>query len=180
MADKRDPITGERSPGRVCIDPRLLNAQLVLPDRHELPRVSDVFAFLAGKDMFSLIDLAQSYLQLPIAVEDRHNVSFTWRGIHYSFQGTPFGLSLTASVLQRLMTCLFDSSSSTIPFQDDLSTGSSVKDMNSPDEHLEHLIVCIDSLTAANLRIQVTKSKLFRRTLHLPGHTFSSNGISVD
>ena len=91
------------------------------------------------------------------------------------FVGTPFGLTPTSSVLQRVMRRILDGSQSAIPFLDDVPVGS-----DSPEDHLEDLIDTIDRLTVANLRINRKKSHFFRSTLYLLGHTFTRNGISVD
>ena len=58
VALKKDSETGQRKPGRVCIDPRALNL-LLQPDRYPLPLVSEIFQFLAGKAIFSALDLSR-------------------------------------------------------------------------------------------------------------------------
>ena len=65
--------------------------------------VSEIFQFLAGKAVFSSIDLEQSFLQLPVREQDRPKLAFTWAGRHLMFVGTPFGLIPTSAVLQRTM-----------------------------------------------------------------------------
>jgi hypothetical protein len=174
VALKRDPVTGVKKPNRVCIDPRALNALLV-PDRYPLPLVDDIFQFLAGKSIFSAIDLEQSFLQLPVHEPHRQKLSFTWQGRHLMFVGTPFGLTPTSSVLQRTMRRVLDGSTSATPFLDDVPVGS-----NSPEEHLEDLVDTLDRLTSACLRINLKKSHFFRQSLYLLGHMFTKNGISVD
>ena len=72
-----------------------------------MPRVRDIFEQLAGRKVFSSLDLEQSFLQLRINPDDQQKVSFTWRGLHYMFVGTPFGLTPTSAVLQRTVTAVF-------------------------------------------------------------------------
>ncbi|KAH6563552.1 hypothetical protein BASA60_010670 [Batrachochytrium salamandrivorans] len=92
-----------------------------------------------------------------------------------TLQGTPFGICITASVLQRTMSFLFRGSECTYPFQDDLPVGS-----QSPEQHLKDLVNTINKLTAANLRIRLSKCIFFKKSIHLLGHTMSENGISID
>jgi len=64
IVDKKLP-GGTRAPGRVCIDPRELNRCLINPEKYPLPRVNDVFAFLAGFSLFSGLDLEQCFCNYP-------------------------------------------------------------------------------------------------------------------
>ena len=119
VAWKKDNQTGQKKPGRVCIDPRALNRLLKL-DRYPLPLVSDIFKLLAGKAIFSAIDLEQSFLQLRVRECDRHQLSFTWYSRHLMFVGTPFGLFTTSSVLQRTMRRVLDGSRCAVAFLEDI------------------------------------------------------------
>ena len=174
VASKRDYVTGERKPGRVCLDPRRINA-VTKSVKYESPKISDIFAFLAPFRIFSGLDLEQSFLQLRIHEPDQDKVSFTWRGHHYSFVGTPFGLIPTSAVLQRTMESVFTGSQCAKPFQDDVPVGSA-----DADQHLRDLIDTISRLTRANLRVNVRKSHFFRSAIHLLGHTISGGGVTID
>ena len=174
VALKKDPVTSEKKPGRVCIDPRALNS-LLQPDRYPLPLVSEIFQFLARKSVFSAIDLEQAFLQLPVNEPDKQKLAFTWAVWHLMFAGTPFGVIPTSSVLQRTMQRVLEGSQCAVAFLDDIAIGSA-----SPAEHLEDLVDTLDRLTRVNLRISIIKSHSFRRSLHLLGHTFSAEGIAVD
>ena len=174
VAEKRDYTSGERKPGRVCLDPRRINAT-TKPVKYESPKIADIFAFLAPFRIFSGLDLEQSFLQLRIHQPDQDKVSFTWRGQHYSFVGTPFGLIPTSSVMQRTMETVFSGSRCAKPFQDDIPVGSV-----DADQHLRDLVETIDRLTGANLRINVKKSHFFRSAIHLLGHTVSGGGVTID
>ncbi|KAH9271126.1 hypothetical protein BASA83_006670 [Batrachochytrium salamandrivorans] len=173
VVPKKD-LEGKLSKVRVCIDPRQLNKQLQA-DRFPLPLIKDIFSFFANSKIFSTIDLEQAYLQLPILPQHQPKTAFTWGNRHLMFVGTPFGICITASVLQRTMSFLFRGSECTYPFQDDLPVGS-----QSPEQHLKDLVNTINKLTAANLRIRLSKCIFFKKSIHLLGHTMSENGISID
>lgn len=173
VVPKKD-TDGNWTKARICIDPRLLNQQLT-PDRFPLPLVKDVFAFFTNCQLFSVVDLEQAYLQLPIHPEHRQKTAFTWRNRHLMFVGTPFGIRNTASILQRTMSILFRFSTCAYPFQDDIPVGSL-----SAESHLRDIINTIDVLSGANLRIRLSKCCFFQTKLNLLGHTISNKGIAID
>ncbi|KAH9271222.1 hypothetical protein BASA83_006542 [Batrachochytrium salamandrivorans] len=109
-------LEGKLSKVRVCIDPRQLNKQLQA-DRFPLPLIKDIFSFFANSKIFSTIDLEQAYLQLPILPQHQPKIAFTWGNRHLMFVGTPFGICITASVLQRTMSFLFRGSECTTLFK---------------------------------------------------------------
>ncbi|KAH6583422.1 hypothetical protein BASA61_008041 [Batrachochytrium salamandrivorans] len=73
------------------------------------------------------------------------------------------------------MPFLFRGSECTYPSQDDLPVGS-----QSPEQHLKNLVNTINKLTAAKIRIRLSKCIFFKKSIHLLGHTMSENGISID
>lgn len=111
IAQKRDYVTGEKKPGRTCIDPRALNEQLK-PDRFPTPL---------------------SFLQLRIHPDHQQKVAFTWRGRHLMFVGVPFGLKPTSSAPQRVMQTIFHESTIVRPFQDDCTMGSDSAEQHAVD-----------------------------------------------
>ena len=54
---------------RPCGDYRLLNT-VTVDDRYPVPRLQDFTATLAGKTMFSKIDLVRAYHQVPMTPND--------------------------------------------------------------------------------------------------------------
>ena len=54
---------------RPCRDFRRLN-KATMPDRYPVPHIQDFLANLAGKSIFSKVDLVRGYYQVPMAPED--------------------------------------------------------------------------------------------------------------
>ena len=165
---------GSKAPGRVCIDPRGLN-RLLVAEKYPAPRVRDVFEAMTGKAWFSSLDLEQSFLQLRIHPDHQQKVAFSWRGMHYMFVGTPFGLTPTSAVLQRVVNAVFHQSPRVKPFQDDVTVGS-----DDILQHLDDVVAAINALTAANLRLRVAKCQFFKRSLNILGHVLSVDGVQID
>ena len=66
---------------RLTVDYRKLN-EVIEPDAFPIPRIDDTLERLAGAKVFTLLDLASGYWQMPVAEEDVEKTAFTtpWRG----------------------------------------------------------------------------------------------------
>ena len=90
----------------MCIDYRMLNAQ-TRGDVYPLPRIDEMLQRLDGAMVFSKLDLADGYHQIPMAMKDRVKTSFTCRYGTFQFTVMPFGLSTAPSTFQRMMNQVF-------------------------------------------------------------------------
>ena len=85
-----------------CGDYRRLNT-VTVDDRYPVPRLQDFTATLAGKTIFSKIDLVRSYHQVPMTPNDIPKTAVhTPLGL-YEFLRTLFDLKNAAQAFQRLM-----------------------------------------------------------------------------
>jgi hypothetical protein len=58
---------------------------------HRLPKIEMIFQRLAGKQVFSIIDLKSGFNQIKVAKEHRKKTAFTWKQRVRHFIGAPFG-----------------------------------------------------------------------------------------
>ena len=92
---------------RMCIDYRKLN-DLTVKDAYPLPRIGQTIDAPQGAGVFSSIDLAGGYWQIPVAAEDQHKTAFcTPVGGLYECLKMPFGLTNAPPTFQRNMNDIF-------------------------------------------------------------------------
>ena len=60
---------------RFCVDYRALN-KMTIKDKYPLPRVEDLLDRLATAKVFSGLDCASGFWQMPLAEEDKHKSAF--------------------------------------------------------------------------------------------------------
>jgi hypothetical protein len=173
-AAKKDD-NGNYTAVRVCLDFRPLNLALTVFDNFAIPHIRAALDVFGGCMMYGEIDLSEAYLQFPLHPNSRQYTAFTWNNVQYQFVGCPFGLSLLPSHFQRIMSTIFHDLPYTFPYLDNLPIGS-----KSWNDHKQHIIVIIDRLNKANLKIKSSSFKIGQSHIKLLGHLVSVNGVGID
>jgi transposase InsO family protein len=144
---------------------------------YPLPRIDDVLDALRDARVFSTLDLASGYWQLPVAPSDRPKTAFVTPSGLFEFNVMPFGLCNAPATFQRMMdVALADVKTKfALVYLDDVIVYS-----RSEHEHVEHLRQVFERLRGAGLHLKATKCKFVRRELPFLGHIVSADGVKVD
>ena len=68
---------------RICSDYKVTVNRVAKVDTYPLPRIEDLFASLAGGKLFSKLDLAHAYQQIPLSEESKKLVVInTHKGLY--------------------------------------------------------------------------------------------------
>eukprot|EP00877_Chromochloris_zofingiensis_P000206 jgi/Chrzof1/10186/Cz04g31320.t1 len=161
---------------RLCIDYRALNA-VTVKNRYPLPRIDELFDTVRGASVYTRLDLASAYHQIPMAPGDVHNTAFQTRYGQFEFLVMPFGLCNAPSTCQSLMHKIFAPHLDEFVciYLDDILVYS-----RSMDEHLEHLRVVLSVLREHKLFAKRKKCEFAKASLSFLGHVLSKDGIQVD
>ncbi len=90
--------------GKICVcgDFRLTVNTVATLDTYPLPRIEDIFAKLSSGKLFTKLDLAHAYLQIPLDEDSkRYVVINTHKGL-YRYNRLPFGIHSAPSVTSTL------------------------------------------------------------------------------
>lgn len=166
---------GEIVSHRVCADVRGLNR--LLPDvNYPVPIVRDIFDNLAGKKVFTTLDLKSAYNRFLVHPDDQHKLTFTHNNKQYSFQGCCFGVKTVTAIFCKVMDILFEDMRDIVQtFVDDCIISSS-----SINEHARDVKRVIDRLTSVNLILNPEKCSWFQHSVHMLGFVVNATGIKVD
>lgn len=93
----------------MCVDLREPN-KAIAADCHPLPHMDEVLSILRGATVFSTIDLASAYHQMPPHAESRDITAFITHDGLSRFCRVPFGLASAPSAFQKKMSIILSGS----------------------------------------------------------------------
>lgn len=160
---------------RFCVDYRRLNS-VTEKDSYPLPRIDETLEALSGATVFTSLDLAAGYWQIPIAEEDRPKTAFVAQSGLYEYNVLPFGLSNGPATFQRTMDIVLSGLNfdSCLVYIDDIIVFS--RDL---EKHFERLTAIFQRLRGAGLHLKFSKCSFAQAELEFLGHKISSSGIHV-
>ncbi|ROT65770.1 putative enzymatic polyprotein [Penaeus vannamei] len=160
---------------RPVVDYRKLNA-VTIPEPFPIPNLRLLLQDIgSGNLVFSTLDLAKGFLQVPVAKESRPLTAFSTHMGHFEFLRTPFGLRNSPLTFSRLMSIVLSGmiNDQVMVYLDDILICSP-----SVSEHEKKLRQVFERLASAGLTINPGKCQFFRSELDFLGHTLTSNGIA--
>ena len=161
---------------RMCVDYRRVNKTTKF-DCFPLPRLDEALDAFAGSTVFSSLDLAMAYHQVPVAPADVEKTAFITHVGLFEMVKMPFGLCNAPSTYQRLMSIVLRGLISRIclAYLDDVIVFSRRLDL-----HLRDLRAVFARILDAGLKLKPSKCQLFRDEVLYLGHVISSSGVSPD
>ena len=155
-----------------CGDYRRLN-DATIPDRYPVPHIQDFTAHLAGKHVFSKIDLVRSYHQIPVAAADVPKTTIITPFGLFEFLRMPFGLKNSAQAFQRLMDTVCQGLDCAFVYIDDILVAS-----RNVKEHKVHLRQLFQRLQDHDLVVNVAKCRFGLNKIDFLGHLITQHGIT--
>lgn len=87
---------------RVVVDFRELN-KVTLNEFHPLPNITEILDQLGKSHLFSVIDLASGFYQIPLDESSRELTAFSTNKGHWHFKRMAMGMRTSPATFQRLM-----------------------------------------------------------------------------
>ncbi|RDX69867.1 Retrovirus-related Pol polyprotein, partial [Mucuna pruriens] len=161
---------------RVYIDYRRLN-QATHKNHFPLPFIDQVLEKLAGKSHYCFLYGFSRYMQIHIALEDQHKITFICPFGTFVYTRMPFGLCNTPSTFQRCMTSIF---SDLLQECMEVSMDDFTIYADSFDTCLENLSKVLTRCIDTNLVLNFEKCHFMVTEGIVLGYLVSNRGIEVD
>ena len=154
---------------RLTLNPRLKRCAATTEEPEDFMRA------IHGSRIFSKIDLANAYLQIPLAEESRclTTINTPWGLFQFNF--LPFGLHVSSGVFQAAIDDVIGDLPGVRAYQDDVIIYG-----NSVEEHDERLLVLMERFADRNVSIKPSKC-IFRATeIQFLGYVVDAYGYRPD
>ena len=156
---------------RVCGDYKVTINQCVEKKVYPLPTTEDLFAQIAGGQVFSKLDMAQAYQQLTLDEDSKKLlVVNTPRGL-FQYTRLPYGVSTAPVIFQSVMDRILQG----LPvacYLDNLLIATKTE-----EEHDQLLEQILERLEKAEIRLKQEKCEFYAKELQYLGHRINATGI---
>ncbi len=156
---------------RITTDLSPLN-KFVIPQRHPIPIIKDLFLELKGATIFSKLDLKKGYFHIELDPQSRPlTTTITHSGL-FQYCRLPMGLTDSASVFQRLVSQTLADCPGCIAYIDDILIFGKTS-----AEHSANLQQVLQKLNDNNFRLNLSKCEFNVSEVTFLGHVISHDGI---
>lgn len=165
------PVAKKDGSVRLCVDLKNLNKCVKRPHMN-LPTLEEIAPKLAGSSIFSTLDAASGFWQIPLDEASQKLTTFITPFGRYHFKRLPFGISLATDIYQSKMVELFGEIEGVQVIIDDILIHG--KNMSEHDARLKKVM---DIIHGVGLHLNKEKCKFRRSEVSYFGHIVSKDGI---
>ena len=173
VVPKRENKEGQKQ-WRVVVDFRKLNEK-TKPFPFPIPNITHLLEQLGDAKIYSVMDLASGFYQIPLDERDKEKTAFSTSFGHFHFVRMPFGLKNAPSTFQMLMNKIVKQKNGVFAYIDDLIIAAKTL-----EEHDEKYLDLVKKLGSANLKLNPPKCQFFRERINFLGHIISPFGTRPD
>ena len=161
---------------RLCVDLRKVNA-LTIKNRTPIPRIDDLLDQVKGSCIFTALDLAAGYHQIPIPEHECERTAFFGESELWEYTVMPFGLCNAPGVFTAALTRILEKYINVfvLAYLDDILIYS-----KTPAEHLKHIQLVLDEFKECKIVCRAHKCRFNRLSLPYLGHILSVDGVKPD
>jgi hypothetical protein len=169
-------VIAEKKSGkmRICLDPRQLN-EAVKRNNFTAPTAEEVMSQLAGKSIFTVIDMKDGYYHIELDDYSSHLCTFSTPWGRMRFCRLPFGVRCASDEMQRLNQQTFEHIPGTYVIADDIIVAG--KDEKEHDLLLKKVL---DRAREKNIRFNPEKVQYKVEEVIYMGNKITSEGIKPD
>lgn len=159
---------------RLCLDPVDLNKDIER-EYYLVPTLSEIKYKLAGKRIFSVIDLKDGFHQVPLSANSTDLCTFSTPYGYYKYLRLPFGLVSSPEVFMKFNNKCFGDIEDIVIYMDDILIASTDE-----ESHLKTLHRLFNRALELNIKFNYDKFQFMTNEIKYLGHIFNSQGCQPD
>ena len=165
---------------RFCCDFRPLNENITVKDAYPLPRIDESLARLGKAKIYTKIDLAWAFWQIPVRKADRQKTTFACELGLFEWRRMPFGMCNASATFQRaiaraLRKIVNCEGSMVMAYIDDIVIAT-----ETVEDHTVRLREVFECLREAGFKMTVAKCDFMKSEIKYLGRVVSAEGIKPD
>eukprot|EP00117_Sycon_ciliatum_P001177 scpid20930/ scgid6949/ Transposon Ty3-G Gag-Pol polyprotein; Gag3-Pol3; Transposon Ty3-1 TYA-TYB polyprotein; Capsid protein; p24; Spacer peptide p3; Nucleocapsid protein p11; Ty3 protease; p16; Spacer peptide J; Reverse transcriptase/ribonuclease H; p55; Integrase p61; Integrase p58 len=165
------PVLKPTGKVRVCVDLKRLNAS-VKRETYQLPTIDDTLSRLAGATVFTTLDTANGFWQIPLDPETARLTTFITPFGRFYFKRLLFGITSAPEIFQRRVSNLLDHLPGVAVHMDDIIVSGTTM-----EEHDRHLAAVLAVLREANVTLNKDKCCFRQSQVTFLGHIVTAGGV---
>ena len=168
------PVLKPSGDVRICVDLKKLSHS-VERERYVIPTFDEIVHQLRGSSVFSKLDAASGFWQIPLDPETAKLTTFITLFRKYFMNRLPFGISSAPEIFQRTMTELLCGIDGVICYFDDILYHTSTM-----DKHEMLVSRVFKRLKEVGLQLNPEKCEYRKSEITFLGHIISKDGVRAD
>ena len=168
------PVMKKSGKVRLCVDMKKLNMN-IQRERFVLPTLEDATSRLQGAKVFSCLDAASGFYQIPLEEGSQDLTTFITPFGRYCFRRLPFGITSAPEIFMRKMLEVLEGLEGVFVYMDDVLVYG-----EDAAEHDNRLSKVLETLDRAGLKLNHEKCLYRKKELKFLGHIFNKDGLRAD
>lgn len=157
---------------RICGDFKKTLNPILKTDHYPLPTLEDMFFSVSGGILFTVLDLKNAYLQLPVNKQSQELLTINTSLGLFQYTRLPYGVSSSPAIFQSIMEeCLKGLDFVAVYLDDVIISGKTVA------ECVKNVNLVLERFNVHNIKINLEKSVFFQEEIEFLGHHLSKQGI---
>ena len=154
--------------------------EVTIKNAYPLPRIDESLARLGKAKIFTSIDLAWAFWQIPVRKADRHKTAFACELGLFEWRRMPFGMCNASATFRRaiaraLRNIVNREGSMVMAYIDDIVIAT-----ETVEDHMARLREVFECLREAGFKLRVAKCNFMKSEIKYLGHVVSAEGVKPD